>query len=190
MKLKKKKEKKSRRKSPGAVWKVQVVHNLLRESRNLSVRASVRLCVHSGLTPWSHKLRSLQRRFHRIFALSRADPVVLWECLDRRRGALAQSKLENCGSFTQVGLTEIPVNCGCPWTIQACFSLTRWVIVGFILLAETFECAACFAHHRLFRYDEAEESGASLGRLQPHWESFTLGCGSFVIHQCLKRKRG
>lgn len=33
-------------------------------------------------------------------------------------------------------------------------------------------------------YNEAEESGASLGRLQPHWESFTFGCGSFVIHQC------
>lgn len=144
------------------MWKVQVVHNLLRES---VIFPSVSPCVsvytrgsRRGATNWGVCSAD-------VAAASRWAESTLSCCGNvwtEDAGVLVQSKLETVALHPSWAvLTEVPVNCGCPWPIQACFSLTRWVIVGFILPVS--EYAACCEHHRIFRYDEAEESGGFAG---------------------------
>lgn len=164
------------------MWKVQVVHNLLRKS---VIFPSVRPCAFVYTRGSRRGATNRGARSADVAAAARWAASILSCCGNvwtEDAGVLVQSKLETVALHPSWAvLTETPVNCGCPWPIQACFSSTRWVIVGFILLLSDY--AACTVHQRTFRYDEAEESGASLGRLEPHWESFTSECGSFVIRQ-------
>ena len=98
---------------------------------------SVRLCVHSRRGATNGRVC----RFSLRLGAYRADAAVLWGCLERRRGALVQPKLEAV-TLSQAGLTEVPALCGCPWPTQACFSSTRWVFVR----SFWHMCVGCMLH--------------------------------------------